>query len=517
MLGRSRYTSSWEKDSNDPDVLYYNASIVNNTTDDVAGADGYDPPIRFNETRDKAILDDVSQFQFSIVRFVVNGGNKNLPLFIPQIQSYTDQTDVNLTEYGFGMTFEGQNIATSTNINVVPSTGLTYVEWVPENTNPVLAPLPRPTSAVGWAGVWNSGTQYTNGQIVSYAGVGSNYWKAVGSPVIGVNPSYTAGVIFVGSGYWVPASSELGQPQDVSTQYYWCSTYSYWVDLCNTALINANFALYNSSTDLQSQYPAFANFVVDYPNPTISYNPATNLFSINYPPDFNQTPRPGLYTNTKYTNSQRKLYMNINAYGLFSNFNAKFYNYPATNVWVVPVSPAVALPSGFAYRLGVEPVALASNVVASGTYANWLIMTQDYESTSTLWTPVDSIVFTSTLIPTVREDTAPPNTVGSKNVGNSTATALSAFQPIITDISLDLSSDTSGYRKMIYYAPSAEYRMSEFQGAGELRTIDIQVFWKNRLDNNLYPLTMFNLSNVSFKLMFRRKVVPGKGDRLGYT
>jgi hypothetical protein len=69
---------------------------------------------------------------------------------------------------------------------------------------------------------------------------------------------------------------------------------------------------------------------------------------------------------------------------------------------------------------------------------------------------------------------------------------------------------------MIYYAPSAEYRMADFQNSkADIRSIDVQVWWRNRLDNNLYPLSMFNLSSVSIKLMFRKKVNLAKSERNG--
>jgi hypothetical protein len=146
----------------------------------------------------------------------------------------------------------------------------------------------------------------------------------------------------------------------------------------------------------------------------------------------------------------------------------------------------------------------------------FILMTQDYLSNSTLWSPIESIVFTSALLPIQNESQAPPNALGAKNTGNSAATSQSAFAPIITDVALDLSSDPSGYRKMIYYAPSAEYRMSDFQNSkSDIRSIDIQVFWRNRLDNNLYPLSMFNLSSVSIKLMFRKKAILAKSERQG--
>jgi hypothetical protein len=491
---------------------------VNNTTDDVAGTNyGTDPQIRFVETREKAIISDASLYQFSIVRFVVNGANKDLPLFIPSIQSATDQTNVNLTEYGFGFTFEGTNTSTGKIINV-PGDGLTYVNWVPEVQNKLIAPTPRTTAAIGYQGDWSNTTQYTDGQIVAYSGGASQFWKAQGNPSIGLIPGSISGYIFAGTGIWVPASSELGQPQDLSSRYYWCSSYSYWVVLCQIALSDANQSLWNSSADLKAQYATYSAFLADYPVPILTYDANTNLFNISYPPDMSQKSGAS-YTSTKYTNSQRVLYLNVNSYGLFANFPAQFYNDNSTTTWynnqtILPGAP-VPLRDGYAWRQLVYPIGANTNLITTTGFTNWLKMTQDYESSSTLWTPCDSIVFTTTQIPTQREAVAPPNTVGSKTIGNSQPTAPSAFQPVLTDIALDLSADTSGYRKMIYYAPTAEYRMSDFNAQGEIRTIDIQVWWKNRLDNQLYPLNMFNLSSVSFKLMFRKKNTSGKfADRM---
>jgi hypothetical protein len=137
----------------------------------------------------------------------------------------------------------------------------------------------------------------------------------------------------------------------------------------------------------------------------------------------------------------------------------------------------------------------------------YYIAQQDYSSTDSLWSPVSSIVFTSTLLPIRTEATGAPVVLGAGNLGFSQATVQSAFQPIITDISLDTSSgNADAYRRFIYYAPSAEYRLSDFSSSKQdVRNIDIQVFWKNRLDNQLYPINMFNLSSVSIKVMFKHK------------
>jgi len=92
-------------------------------------------------------------------------------------------------------------------------------------------------------------------------------------------------------------------------------------------------------------------------------------------------------------------------------------------------------------------------------------------------------------------------------LGDSAPTSQSAFQPIITDIALDTSTaGPEAYRQFTYYTPVAEYRMTDFGASKqEIRNIDIQVFFKNRLDGNLYPINMYNLSTVSVKCLFRKK------------
>jgi hypothetical protein len=283
--------------------------------------------------------------------------------------------------------------------------------------------------------------------------------------------------------------------------------------LVNTTLNNANLAVFNAWTTAGGSGIAdFTAWKAVYPTPIMKYNEVSGLFTIYYPTQ---------YVNPNATtNAFQSLYFNVNMEGLFANFDNVYLNngtHPANTsqfryTWITPATPAVTYPDGYANLQIVEAIGLNDNVSTPpsqptpGYSGVWYAMTQNYVSTSTLWSPIDSIVFTSTLLPLQNEQTAPPNTLGTRNTGNSTATSQSAFSPIITDVSLDLSSDPTAYRKMIYYAPSAEYRMADFQNSKQdIRNIDIQVFWKNRLDNQLYPVSMFNLSSVSFKLMFRKK------------
>jgi len=112
----------------EPDYVYYNADIVNNTTDDQTSTGDaiQDPNIVFNETRDYPIISDISKYNFSIVRFTMNGANLDLPLFIPNIRTGTGQVNVNLSTYGLAIPYQ-QTISTGSSVTVTAwSSATTY-------------------------------------------------------------------------------------------------------------------------------------------------------------------------------------------------------------------------------------------------------------------------------------------------------------------------------------------------------------------------------------------------------
>jgi len=131
-----------------PSHVYYNAQIINNRTDDFDNDyNAYpNPPIRFNETRDAALIKDASKYHYSIVRFTMNGPNLNLPLWIPNIE--TGQANVNLTTYKFAITYQQTwgvtigGVLQAVTFEISPPA--TPVIFVPEYRNTRIAPTPRP-------------------------------------------------------------------------------------------------------------------------------------------------------------------------------------------------------------------------------------------------------------------------------------------------------------------------------------------------------------------------------------
>jgi hypothetical protein len=477
---KSRIESYGEQADGDPDNVYLNLDIINNTTSDPVAAGQQDPQIRFNETRDAPIVKDASKYQFTIVRFSMNGANKDLPLFIPLVKTITPAVPVpgikpeNYTEYESAISYEQTWVTTNQpgGIRFTIAPPVRPVNYVTETQNPVVAPNPR-------------------------------------------NPT-------------------LGSGQDLTSRYYWVYTYQHWVDL-----VNATWALCQNDTFVafQTAWAAAATGnVFPYANiaawqaavgppPKLVYDETTGLFSIwgsalsftnnsgiQVPAGTYPTPGPAPIQSAA---PLCRLFFDTNMFGLFSNFSNTYWGAPTGNPFpaatVGPQTSIAAAAAGYVNEILFPNKQyqnlseLAAPVVAPDLGYYWVV-TQDYESTSSLWSPIASIVFTSTLLPIRTEATGAPLALGSGNLGYSSASIQNAFAPIVTDIALDLANDGSdAYRKMIYYSPVAEYRMASLTPSRQtINSIDIQVFWKNRLDGNLYPVQMYNQSSVSIKCLFRR-------------
>jgi len=435
----------------DPDIIYYNADIINDNQLSKVGL-GLDPVVRFQETRSTALINDISKFYFSIVRFTMNGPNKDLPVFIPSIQ--LGQSDINLTSYSVGLQITKKIVIGGNNFTF---TGYArrFVEYVSESA-----------------------------------------------------PAY------VSSGQTLPNAPLTDQ--DIRGLYYYVYTYQHWLDLVNETL-----ALTQTSTDpisafkptlsLQEQFQAFfvanggvgpAPSIFTEP-PTILYNSSSNLFTLNGDTYGYGGADARSFGNGFVGNEEAlTLWFNTNMFGLFTNLNNNYYGNEAIGQ-VNEILFQNKLGSNIYFPQSPQMTA-GPPITTAFTGKSYYQEVQDYESTSSLWSPITAIVFTSTLIPVYAEQVGAPIVYGEGN-DSTNNNSTNAFQPIVTDIALPLD-NAANYRGFIEYVPSAEYRMAAFTSSRqELRNIDIQVFWKARLDGNLYPLRMFNLSSVSIKMMFRKK------------
>ena len=439
------YSFLGNRDTNgDYNEVYYNCDIVNGRTIDQGSST--DPEVKFNETRDSPIIKDASNYDFSIVRFTMNGAGKDLPMFLPVIEAGSaaaPQADRDLTIY---------QITLRVVYNGVPYTATEPISYVPEDLG---AEQPLPPSL------------YNN-------------------------------------------------TQDLTGRYYFVSTYQHVVDMVNTTF-RAVWA------NLNAQIPASP---LEAHVPIMSYNKDNGRFSIT----LDTYGWGGAPWSAGATSERWSMFFNSNMYGLFSNFKMNYLggdvaqaglSYEILTDWLFGAQTSqntanttkglVALPwlDNAATYFSTMPPVPASHLeygAGAGTGEPRIFYTieQDYPSTSTLWSPIESIVFTTTLIPVVNEFVGAPARFGDSNDASSSTTQ-NAFQPLITDIALPMDS-AAGYRQFLEYAPNAEYRMISLSSSHqEIKNIDIQVYWKNRLDGNLVPVRMYNLSSISVKMLFRKK------------
>lgn len=461
-----------------PDFIYYNADIVNNSFQDL-GVAVPDPELKFDDGRASSLLDNPQDYQFSIIRFTMDGANLDLPLFIPEIAEQTSSTSplINQTTYSLATPYlQTFTVGAGVPFLLVSAPAPTFIEWAPQNLNPVIASPP-------------------------------------------------------------PFAPSPQNPQNYNSRYYWCNTYDHWLGLVNTAFQNALLAVWNDvfnpanpaykwvndpnaiaggATAGNNPFVNYLDFVGQQFPPYMTY--FQNYFSLYadvraFGEPLNGYVGPVFPPGVTATQPVMKIYFNNNMNGLFSNFPNQYWNVPGTLY-----AGSVNYPPGYVYEILVRNLnytnildnltPTSAVIIPPAERQQWWVVKQEYTSIDSLWSPISSIVFTSSALCVRPEATSAPLEVGTGlegNVSTSNPTSNSPFQNIITDIALPMVNGAQDYRQFISYAPTAQYRYSNFNTTQALSRIDIRVFWKNRFTNELFPILMYNSSSVSIKMLFRKK------------
>jgi hypothetical protein len=539
-------------DAQNPDHYYYNATIVNISTDPDPST--Y-PTVTFSDNRSVPLIGDIGEYEFSVVRFTTEGAGKALPVFMPRVQ--LRQVDPDLTVYSMGI---GYNTTVGDyDGSTLFFTGYAsrYVKFATEWAG---APLPGPplveqdvkglyynvSSIQNWLDLINQTTvlcindttpynpgvstyQMTDSLLTQY----NKFWNAnvVGYFKIetGINDTLSFSLNGTSLTFIIPPGnygiSQLADAIQTSIQYSFPGiptlyvTYETTVDPSGQAqaymyfrnvsggskdsilfngdvvsdgvrtLLGCAATFYNIPADgtpvlISSLFPMTPGSIPTPPAfslaaPVITYQPTSNLFQVYAQRD--------IYA-TSVSLQTAQLYMNENTRDLFNNFQFAY----------------LGEPNGKIYQLKFQLQPAELNVVTGPDEIPLVYITQESESSSSLWCPVQNITFCSTLIPLVPESEAPPLYVGG-NAQNFGVGVSSNVSRIITDISAEKTSAYS-YNGSLVYIPQGEYRIADFQGSGPLREIEVTVFWKNAIDGRLYPLPLPNGSIVSIKMLFRKKM-----------
>jgi hypothetical protein len=504
----TRFYSSVEygnaRPSNDPDVLYFNATINNNNV--VDSTPGTAPQVTASYQRTFPLIQDASDYMMSVVRMSTNGATRNLPILIPQIQGSTiegtqwlgsvsaNQMTINSTptpSLAVGQKFSGSGTAilvsdTGARVGTIP-----YTILLGSDGNPItlkVAP-PLPGGRV-WGlssnlakGFWPGGNGFPGG-LYNVSGI-SNGSFFIGSaqedidltvysftivPCVAGVPSGAPCQVFVEWDTQEPSARPPASPvitQELGNEYYYCYSYDWWLTLCNRALATAF-----SDAGLSGSPPRiFSNGQgLDFGGRVFQIDQGSNTIFA-----------PGVEGDEGLVLDYR-LYMNTNMANLFGNF-------PGT--WDDESD-------GRSFQ-----VYYTRN--STNNFFDSYSSLQEFCSTSS-WTPVDALVLTTSALPIVAEQITPPSLVGASDTGFNRGVSESAFQSILLDTTLQKVEGAEDWRKNFIFEPTGEYRMvSLTTQTSPIANVDIFAWWRNRLDDGLYPLRLSNGSSLSVKLMFRRK------------
>lgn len=257
--------------------------------------------------------------------------------------------------------------------------------------------------------------------------------------------------------------------QDITSEYYFVSSYQNWVEMINTA--------FKSAYDGLNVLVVAGGDVLPTANcPFMEFDPQGLIATIDA--DI-------LGYDIKNLANPIKIFFNSSLYNLYSSFPAILQSYDATN--------------GRTFLLNL----FNNNNNNTYTYPTYTAI-QLYQEGSTvaMLNPVSSIVFTTALLPVLPSNTSESKVFGTYsnlfNNGNN-----SNISPIITDIVVPIDA-TNRYRPNIVYNNSGEYRFFNLLGESPVNSVELSVFWKDNF-GGLHSLLLNNQCSASIKIMFRRK------------
>lgn len=257
--------------------------------------------------------------------------------------------------------------------------------------------------------------------------------------------------------------------QDLTSSYYFVNSYQLWIEMVNIAFTNAfnglNALVVAGGDTLPTSHPPFMEF-----DP---YNKVAILDA-------------DVLGYERSLANPINIYMNSPMFNLFSTFPAITQNF--TN----PI-----LGKNFKFIIFNNN---DTNIFSLDTYN----AVQSYQEGSTvgLLNPVQSVVFTTALLPIIPSNVSQPKVFGTAstffNVGNNANIA-----PVISDFVVPVDALTS-YKPNIVYTPQAEYRLFGLYGASPVSAVEISAYWKDQF-GQLHPLLLNSGCSASLKLLFRRK------------
>jgi hypothetical protein len=450
------------------EYVYYNATVINNTV--ATGQSTDDPRVYFQDTRIVPLIKDTSKYVVSVDNFTINGGQKNLPLFIPQIEV---GTDINKTIYT--ITWSWQQSTTLIQATVP-------ITWIPENQAKFTV---IPTTATPgqletnyyylynydhWVNLMNNALTTAWRDVKYKAGV-------AGATFATVCPYFT----------YSPNTGLFSLHQDAQ---------SAWLPLGTVA--RGDGAVTNAA---QGVSDALAPYIPFGPSTAAGYG--TGEFSFT-----------GWNTNLDLllTNMDTIYFGGTSTpWGTGFNFVASTPSILAPSAVVWSGSQQLFYPENIVNVIPSQDQNTSNVWTLTSPYSNpttaatptYISNTQDFISTGSVWCPIASFVLVTSQIPIRLENNASPVVLGASNSGGQTQSS-GASQKVLLETPIDaVTADV--WRGFIQYKPLTPIYSALDPCHDGLTNLDVAFYWRNRLTNTLIPLENVNSGSVSFRLRFVKK------------
>jgi hypothetical protein len=297
---------------------------------------------------------------------------------------------------------------------------------------------------------------------------------------------------------YTPINPNITEPnpsnENFSHKYYYISNVRQWLRMVNTCLqevFDAMRASDSNGDDTLITTNSFASAKA----PFFDYNSSSGLITLYTTTQFFDTP----------DTARLRLFWNTPVNTLFGGFDVSVAPI-ATSLLFDSTAPAegvasVSHPSTY-YQVNITNPNNKNTITFGSSSTAFIQSTQTYPSMP-MCSPIQNIVFsTSGNLPVSNSQIGNP-TIFKSDGDCATQGGADNISPILTDFIVPLIRGDE-YKPKINYSPS-EYRLLDMKGNAPLKSCDLQVYWKSKIDAKLHPFILGSQCGASCKIMFRRK------------
>ena len=154
----------------------------------------------------------------------------------------------------------------------------------------------------------------------------------------------------------------------------------------------------------------------------------------------------------------------------------------------------------FNYKYGIDSLSLTDPTNSAKSIAGYKYI--QTSSSLVLWSPVDSIIFSTTGIPVEYSQTGVPQYLGQSPFDNSNA--IMNNTNILTDFTVPMDTGLEYNFTSITYYPQSEYRLVDLLGHVPLNLLNITVMWRDKIGLSHFMYLKNNQSS-KIKILLRKR------------